>query len=325
MVVSVESAGNMKGVGGGGGAGGRAGDAGKNPWPTLQAFLSKARTTASSVEEKAEDVKDPGDVARKDAESRQAKQNPFRVVKRSRSPEPDPHGDTAHGQGGSQDKSQSASQKSTSFAKHELKGLTSADFNFTLTPDDDAIPAATPQAVPAKAPLVEQAPPVITEPKEAVAPEDPLDLFELDDSLLSDDIPPEEPTRRLIAGTSALRYERFLVLQVQYGEGTGQFREKVLRLFQEASQRESIVYLRGDWYNVPVQVGDSVHVVGVFSQGRCVIDNANNLLIHHPDTLVTSKLLSESFSCLRRTVVNERFRFQTTMPALVVLGSIVRT
>lgn len=52
-----------------------------------------------------------------------------------------------------------------------------------------------------------------------------------------------------------------------------------------------------------------MHVVGDFtSTGQCVVDNAHNLLILHPDHLVSATTVADSFSCLRKAVLNIRVK-----------------
>lgn len=49
-------------------------------------------------------------------------------------------------------------------------------------------------------------------------------------------------------------------------------------------------------------------MIGSFSNGECTVDNASNLVITHPDCLVPVTLVSDSFNCLRRSVLSQRFK-----------------
>lgn len=43
--------------------------------------------------------------------------------------------------------------------------------------------------------------------------------------------------------------------------------------------------------------GDTVHVVGEFdNQGKCVVDHSNNLLIVHPEILLSGSQVTISYS-----------------------------
>ncbi|KAK9768425.1 DNA replication endonuclease-helicase Dna2 [Basidiobolus ranarum] len=111
------------------------------------------------------------------------------------------------------------------------------------------------------------------------------------------------------------KYERFLVLEVNYSSylGGGSYKvdqqEKILRLFNENTGMERYLHLREDWWHTLVNVGDYVHIVGEFDEeNRCYVDNENNLLILHPDCLISSTHLADSFVCLRKSVLQDRIR-----------------
>lgn len=62
-----------------------------------------------------------------------------------------------------------------------------------------------------------------------------------------------------------------------------------------------------------------MHVIGDFnSTGQCIIDNANNLLILHPDHLISATVVADSFGCVRRAVLQDRVKTtsQSTPPLL---------
>ncbi|XP_052303207.1 DNA replication ATP-dependent helicase/nuclease JHS1 isoform X5 [Populus trichocarpa] len=84
---------------------------------------------------------------------------------------------------------------------------------------------------------------------------------------------------------------------------------KVLRLLNEQSGEERTVYLWEEWFYSVISPGDTVNVIGEFDdQGKCDVDRDNNLLIVHPDILVSGTRVAASFSCPRRTVLDERLK-----------------
>ncbi|KAH7281949.1 hypothetical protein KP509_35G004800 [Ceratopteris richardii] len=99
--------------------------------------------------------------------------------------------------------------------------------------------------------------------------------------------------------------------------------KKVLRLLNEYSGLERILYLVDEWYYTVVRPGDTVNVIGDFDvDGKCVIDRDNNLLIVHPDVLISGSKVGSSFSCPRRAVLDERIRSNSVaFPAL--LGTMI--
>ncbi|KAK9202628.1 hypothetical protein WN944_017840 [Citrus x changshan-huyou] len=84
---------------------------------------------------------------------------------------------------------------------------------------------------------------------------------------------------------------------------------KVLRLLNEQSGEERAVYLWEDWFHTVIAPGDTVNVIGEFDdQGKCDVGCENNFLIVHPDVLVSGTRVAASFSCPRRSVLDERLK-----------------
>ena len=84
------------------------------------------------------------------------------------------------------------------------------------------------------------------------------------------------------------------------------------------------IYLRGDWYDTPASVKSFVHVIGNFEPDqRCIIDNAQNTLILHPDQLVSSTVVADSFGCMRRAVLQDRVRAASTSSEALVYGTLL--
>ncbi|KAK9207638.1 hypothetical protein WN943_017928 [Citrus x changshan-huyou] len=84
---------------------------------------------------------------------------------------------------------------------------------------------------------------------------------------------------------------------------------KVLRLLNEQSGEERAVHLWEDWFHTVIAPGDTVNVIGEFDdQGKCDVGRENNFLIVHPDVLVSGTRVAASFSCPRRSVLDERLK-----------------
>ena len=67
--------------------------------------------------------------------------------------------------------------------------------------------------------------------------------------------------------------------------------------------------LRQAWLDSPCAPGSYIHVVGDFDRfGQCVIDNTHNLLILHPDHLISSTVVGDSFTCIRKAVLQDRVK-----------------
>ncbi|XP_043718430.1 DNA replication ATP-dependent helicase/nuclease JHS1 isoform X4 [Telopea speciosissima] len=105
-----------------------------------------------------------------------------------------------------------------------------------------------------------------------------------------------------------------LVLEVYEKHKTGDSSSdlspfKVIRLLNEQCGEEQTLHLHDEWFNSIIGPGDTIHVIGEFDeQGKCVVDHDNNLVIVVPDILVSGTRVAASFSCPRRTVLDERLK-----------------
>lgn len=67
-----------------------------------------------------------------------------------------------------------------------------------------------------------------------------------------------------------------------------------------------------------------MHVIGDFTpDGQCVIDDAHNMLILHPDHLISATVIADSFGCMRRAVLQDRVKATTEASAPQVYGHIL--
>ncbi|KAK9069565.1 hypothetical protein SSX86_011469 [Deinandra increscens subsp. villosa] len=93
---------------------------------------------------------------------------------------------------------------------------------------------------------------------------------------------------------------------------------EVLRLLDEECGEERSVYLSDDWFYSVIAPGDTVHVIGEFNEGICEVNRDKNFVIVHPDTLVSGTRVAASFSCPRRTVLDERLKNNEQSAAALV-------
>lgn len=92
----------------------------------------------------------------------------------------------------------------------------------------------------------------------------------------------------------------------------------------ERSKTIQTIHLRGDWYDTPASVKSFVHVIGNFeSSGQCIIDNDQNILILHPDQLISATVVADSFSCMRRAVLQDRVKASSTLSEALIYGTIL--
>ncbi|CCU81907.1 putative DNA replication ATP-dependent helicase dna2 [Blumeria hordei DH14] len=122
--------------------------------------------------------------------------------------------------------------------------------------------------------------------------------------------------------------QRYLVTKVMdsvYEDSLGrQSNEKILMLSVGCTIDLRVVHLRGIWLDTPVPTEAYVHIIGRFDcTGRCIIDNENNLLILHPDHLISSTVVADSFGCVRRAILQERVKATSEKTAPLVYGTIL--
>lgn len=98
---------------------------------------------------------------------------------------------------------------------------------------------------------------------------------------------------------------------------------KVLHLLNEQSGVERTLQLWDEWYFSVIAPGDTINVIGEFDcQGICDVNREKNFLIVHPDNLVSGTRVSSSFSCPRRTVLDERLKY-SEHSAAALMGTLL--
>lgn len=99
---------------------------------------------------------------------------------------------------------------------------------------------------------------------------------------------------------------------------------KVLLVQNEKTKLSKAIILRGFWVDSPCTAGSYVHLIGDFDhRGQCVVDDSHNLLIVHPDHLISATVVADSFSCTRRAVLQERVKATTQLSEPTVYGSML--
>lgn len=115
------------------------------------------------------------------------------------------------------------------------------------------------------------------------------------------------------------RCRRFHVVEIK-----NEVHTRAIRLIDLQTNGVLWVDMRDDWIDLPLEIGDVINVIGKFVAGRCVVDNNNsNIIILHPDTLVASTVLADSFECMRRAVLQDRIKATSEVTRPLVYGSIL--
>ncbi|KAL4729282.1 DNA replication endonuclease-helicase Dna2 [Fusarium chlamydosporum] len=122
--------------------------------------------------------------------------------------------------------------------------------------------------------------------------------------------------------------QRYLVTNVLEGEFTDQYGntrlEKILLIQADNSKDIKTVHLRGSWFDTPAHAEAYVHVIGDFTaRGQCVVDDAQNLLILHPDQLISATVVADSFGCMRRAVLQDRVKATSPPTPPLIYGTML--
>ena len=93
---------------------------------------------------------------------------------------------------------------------------------------------------------------------------------------------------------------------------------------EEKTKLFKAITLRQAWFDTPCTPESFVHVIGEFSStGQCLIDDAHNMLILHPDHLISATVVADSFSCMRRAVLQDRIKATSRANAPMLYGTLL--
>jgi DNA replication ATP-dependent helicase Dna2 len=77
----------------------------------------------------------------------------------------------------------------------------------------------------------------------------------------------------------------------------------------EKTRARKVIILRESWVDTPSSKESFIHLVGDFDAGgQCVVDNLNNMIILHPDHLISATVVADSTDCQRRAVLQDRVK-----------------
>lgn len=98
----------------------------------------------------------------------------------------------------------------------------------------------------------------------------------------------------------------------------------MLSVKDEKSGMLYIISLRDSWYDTRCTKGSYVHVIGKFDRkGQCIVNDADNMIILHPDHLISSTVVGDAFTCMRRAVLQDRVKATSAATPPQVYGHIL--
>lgn len=100
-------------------------------------------------------------------------------------------------------------------------------------------------------------------------------------------------------------------------------RTQLILLVRDDTDTETKLVVRGDFAELNYQVDDVIHVILTAPETPRLIDNSNNLIIWHPDILVTSTVVADQLFCPRKTVISKRLSFPGEASIPLIVGTTV--
>ena len=98
----------------------------------------------------------------------------------------------------------------------------------------------------------------------------------------------------------------------------------MLSVKDEKTRILKIVLLRQSWCDTRCTKGSYIHLIGEFDRlGQCVVDDADNMIILHPDHLISATVVADSFTCTRRAVLQDRVKATGAAERSQVYGHIL--
>ncbi|KAF1799088.1 DNA replication factor Dna2-domain-containing protein [Mucor lusitanicus] len=151
---------------------------------------------------------------------------------------------------------------------------------------------------------------------------DDLDMDELNDLIQAEKARPSQPPPR----EKRQKFIRYLVASMTnefYIMDETRYTEKVLVLIQEDENRAITAKLRQEWEQTRVMVGDVVHIPYTTNLGEIIIDNQKNFIVVHPDRLISCTAVADSYSCLRKSVLQLKVKGVSEYTEALVHGNII--
>lgn len=92
----------------------------------------------------------------------------------------------------------------------------------------------------------------------------------------------------------------------------------------EGTKLSKVIILRQAWTDTPCLPDSYVHLIGDFDRlGQCIVDNNQNLLILHPDHLISSTVVGDSFTCTRKAVLEARVKASSDANQATLYGHLL--
>ncbi|XP_077973735.1 DNA replication ATP-dependent helicase/nuclease DNA2-like [Styela clava] len=130
----------------------------------------------------------------------------------------------------------------------------------------------------------------------------------------------------------ALAKYRFNVIDVEESNDEHGFPSKTLSLKNESSKADITCELKMGWANTKISKDDIINMIiddGYEANNhKIIIDSQSNLIVTHPDLLISGTTVSNAIGCKRRAILSERFKNTESGDCekpVMLIGTIVHT
>ncbi|VEU24014.1 DEKNAAC105112 [Brettanomyces naardenensis] len=121
------------------------------------------------------------------------------------------------------------------------------------------------------------------------------------------------------------RFQITTIIKNHYKGSGGNKQQIVLRCLAGDDSIQNVL-VRDQWTELDFHEGDIIHIVTDSStDNHHVVDKDHNLLIWHPDTLLSATMTSESIDCRRKAVISHKFQGPGEFALPMIIGNIVHS
>ncbi|KAH9190330.1 hypothetical protein AeNC1_007698 [Aphanomyces euteiches] len=114
-------------------------------------------------------------------------------------------------------------------------------------------------------------------------------------------------------------YIRCMVLEIQTDARN---RVHNIRALDDASDETISLLLQEDWFDTPIQVGDTFHFIFTSEPRIFSADNSNNYLVLHPDIQVSPTTVTSSMYCSRKAVIDQTLSMKRSSGVEGLIGTL---
>ncbi|KAI0056156.1 Dna2-domain-containing protein [Artomyces pyxidatus] len=150
---------------------------------------------------------------------------------------------------------------------------------------------------------------------------------------ISDYVPtPQKPPSSKRKPLSDTDYEpepctRCVVISIEDIWMNESFEKHIVAETDPTREARSII-LRDDWVHTDIHTGDTLNIIGAFWPSPTgppfiALTTQENLLIHHPDVLLTPSTLASAPHCVRRPILSSMLRSSTPWTPALVYGNVL--